>query len=199
MVLGASGADNFWSLLKSAGCNIARASARLAATHQIRAPSPLAIATAPRTMRWPGWSSERKDVSETSSPPPPPSPPPPKPVSWNESLNKMDWQHFKEPSNWIPSLLVTATALGLLRFYRSYLRRIPGTDHIKPTFFRRRSLFGRVTSVGDGDNFHMFHTPGGRLAGWGWLRRVPTERKELKGRTVSTSLPRTTLPWPRLC
>jgi hypothetical protein len=67
------------------------------------------------------------------------------------------------------------------------LRHIPGSGHIAPSFFRRRSLLGKVTSVGDGDGFHMFHTPGGRLAGWGWLRSVPKDRKELKGRTVSHS------------
>lgn len=107
-----------------------------------------------------------------------------KAVSWNESLNATDWAHFAEPRNWVPTLLVTATALGLLQFYRSYLRRIPGTNYIHPGFFRRRSLLGRVTSVGDGDNFHLFHTPGGRLAGWGWLRKVPKSKKEVRGRTV---------------
>ncbi|KAJ4290128.1 putative endonuclease lcl3 [Collariella sp. IMI 366227] len=67
----------------------------------------------------------------------------------------------------------------------SYLRRFPAPSHITPKFFRRRSLLGKVTSVGDGDGFHLFHTPGGRLAGWGWLRRVPTDRKQLKGQTIS--------------
>lgn len=105
-------------------------------------------------------------------------------VSWNDSLNATDWEHFKEPRNWVPTLLVTTTALGLLQFYRSYLRRIPGTNYIAPGYFRRRSLLGRVTSVGDGDNFHLFHTPGGRLAGWGWLRKIPKDRKEARGRTV---------------
>jgi hypothetical protein len=106
-------------------------------------------------------------------------------LSWNDSLNKTDWKHYKEPRNWLPPALAVAAALGILQFYRSYLRRFPGTVHIAPGFFRRRSLFGRVTSVGDGDNFHLFHTPGGRLAGWGWLRRVPKDKKVLRGRTVS--------------
>jgi hypothetical protein len=44
--------------------------------------------------------------------------------------------------------------------------------------------------VGDGDNFRVFHTPGGRLAGWGWLpwRRVPKEKKDLKNKTVSCDI-----------
>ncbi|KAK4103072.1 SNase-domain-containing protein [Parathielavia hyrcaniae] len=93
--------------------------------------------------------------------------------------------HLAVPHNWIAPAAAAALTLGLYTFYQSYLRRIPAPSHIRPSFFRRRSLFGTVTSVGDGDGFHMFHTPGGRLAGWGWLRRVPKDKKELKGRTIS--------------
>ena len=106
------------------------------------------------------------------------------PVSWADSLNGTDWEHYKNPRNWIPTLLVTTTVVASLQIYRSYLRRIPGAIHVQPSFFRKRSLFGKVTSVGDGDNFHLFHTPGGRLTGWGWLRQVPAKRTELKNRTV---------------
>lgn len=106
-------------------------------------------------------------------------------VSWTDSLNKTDWQHYKDPQAWAPPVLAVGAALGFSAFYRSYLRRIPSTNHIQPRFFRRRSLLGRVTSVGDGDNFHLYHTPGGWLAGWGWLRKVPSYRKDLKGKTVS--------------
>jgi hypothetical protein len=101
-----------------------------------------------------------------------------------ESVKNAIRDHLSVPHNWIAPAAAAALTLGLLTFYQSYLRRFPGPGHIAPNFFRRRSLFGKVTSVGDGDGFHMFHTPGGRLAGWGWLRRVPKDRKELKGRTV---------------
>ncbi|KAK0716985.1 hypothetical protein B0T26DRAFT_645604 [Lasiosphaeria miniovina] len=101
-----------------------------------------------------------------------------------DNADKWTWQHYLAPGSLGPSLAVTAAAFGLLGFYRAYLRRIPGTNHIAPAAFRTRSLLGKVTSVGDGDNFHLFHTPGGRLAGWGWLRAVPRERKLLKGRTI---------------
>jgi hypothetical protein len=119
-----------------------------------------------------------------------PSPPPPANNSnadepWGDVLARGIRDHLSVPSNWIAPAAAAGLTLGLWSFYQSYLRRIPGTDHIAPSFFRRRSLFGQVTSVGDGDGFHLFHTPGGRLAGWGWLRRVPRERKALKGRTVS--------------
>lgn len=109
-----------------------------------------------------------------------------KPVKWTDSLNATDWSHYTDPRNVIPVVLLTATVLGSYTFYRSYLRRIPQANLIQPAFWRKRSLFGEVTSVGDGDNFRLFHTPGGRLGGWGWVpgRRVPEERKELKDKTV---------------
>ncbi|ERS96082.1 nuclease domain containing protein [Sporothrix schenckii 1099-18] len=144
-------------------------------------------------MRWPGWS--RRDDSKDAEPIPPPKPAPPSSsfpanlsltnfTSWTDSLNKTDWQHYRDPQVWLPPALAVAAALGFSAFYRSYLRRIPSTNHIRPNFFRKRSLLGKVTSVGDGDNFHLFHTPGGRLAGWGWLRKVPAYRKDLKGKTI---------------
>ncbi|KAI1357515.1 SNase-domain-containing protein [Xylaria arbuscula] len=123
-----------------------------------------------------GSASSKDDVSSR------------RPVSWADSLNGTDWEHYKHPRNWIPTLLVTTTVVASLQIYRSYLRRIPGAVHVQPSFFRKRSLFGKVTSVGDGDNFHMFHTPGGRLTGWGWLRQVPTKRSELKNRTIPIRL-----------
>ncbi|KAH6854622.1 hypothetical protein B0I37DRAFT_441600 [Chaetomium sp. MPI-CAGE-AT-0009] len=101
--------------------------------------------------------------------------------SWADAIRK----HLSVPHNWILPVAAVALALGTRTFYQSYLRRLPGSDHITPDFFRRRSLFGKVTSVGDGDGFHLFHTPGGRLAGWGWLRHVPKDRKQLKGQTIS--------------
>lgn len=87
-------------------------------------------------------------------------------------------------TEWAPAILVSLAGLATMQLGASYLRRIPSAAHIQPHFFRRRSIFGRVTRVGDGDNFHFFHTPGGRAAGWGWLRNVPKLSKELKGRTV---------------
>lgn len=154
-------------------------------------------------MPWSLWSSPRpgpaddeKKASSSSSSSnssscwirpdylPTPAPKPKQPVDWTTSLNGIDWQQFSQPRNWVPSALAVTAILGVYAFWRSYLRRLPSTGHIAPGLYRRRSLLGQVTSVGDGDNFRLFHTPGGRLAGWGWLRKVPTDRKELKDRTV---------------
>lgn len=111
---------------------------------------------------------------------------PDSPRDWNKSINSTDWAAFKEPRTLLPTLILTGSILTLVRLHRRYLRRFPDASSISPSFFRKRSLFGRVTSVGDGDNFRMFHTPGGKLAGWGWLpwKKVPTLKKELKDKTV---------------
>ncbi|KAL2175412.1 uncharacterized protein P884DRAFT_279217 [Thermothelomyces heterothallicus CBS 202.75] len=128
-------------------------------------------------------SSRKSSLQMTANDRPEASPPPSGPKddgSWADSVR----DHLGVPQNWIAPVAAAALTLGAFRFYQSYLRRIPTADHIAPSFFRRRSLLGQVTSVGDGDGFHLFHTPGGRLAGWGWLRRVPKDRKQLKGQTI---------------
>jgi len=126
------------------------------------------------TMRWPPWSKERDSDDKKGQ------------VSWTDSLNATDWSHYTDPRTIIPTLLLTTAILASVRVYRTYLRRIPEAGYIRPGFFRRRSLFGIVTRVGDGDNFHLFHTPGGRLAGWGWMpgRKIPKKKSELKDNTV---------------
>lgn len=131
----------------------------------------LAYNNLPSVMRWPPWST--KDPEKTA-------------VNWVDSLNATDWSHYTDPRTIIPTIFLTSTALLSVRVYRSYLRRIPQAASIQPAFWRRRSLFGNVTSVGDGDNFRLFHTPGGRAAGWGWIpgRKVPNKREDLKDKTV---------------
>jgi hypothetical protein len=132
-------------------------------------------------MPWPTWpwSTSKKDEEKNA-------PQLPKGRDWNTSLNAINWAHYTQPSIIIPTAIATATTLFTIHIYKKHLRRIPSTTYIKPDLFRKKSLFGKVTSVGDGDNFRIFHTPGGRLGGWGWLpgRRVPKTKKELKDRTV---------------
>ncbi|KAI4234641.1 MAG: hypothetical protein LQ349_003669 [Xanthoria aureola] len=128
-------------------------------------------------MRWP-WSSSSTDKEQDSV------------VSSKEFPITTDWSHYRDPRNIIPIVVLTGSAFVLSTFYRSYLKRIPQAINIEPEFWRKRSLFGQVTSVGDADNFRLFHTPGGRLAGWGLLpwRRVPGTAKELKEKTVHIRL-----------
>ncbi|PKS06455.1 hypothetical protein jhhlp_007203 [Lomentospora prolificans] len=115
-----------------------------------------------------------------SSPPlPPPKDTRPKSLSLSDYLPEDERLRIA-----VPTVLSTVGILSLVGIYTRYLRRIPGTAYLKPTAFRKRSLFGRVTSVGDGDGFHFYHTPGGRLAGWGWLRQIPDSKAKLKGQTI---------------
>ncbi|KAG0370847.1 putative endonuclease lcl3 [Gamsiella multidivaricata] len=85
--------------------------------------------------------------------------------------------------------IITSTVFGLVTamgfFYRRRLRRIPSSAYLTPnTLQGKRILKGKVTSVGDSDNFRFYHTPGGVWAGWGWLRHVPKNSKELKNQTL---------------
>jgi len=49
-----------------------------------------------------------------------------------------------------------ALVLGGSHVFRNYFRRVPTANHIAYHFLRKRSLLGRVTSVGDGDNFRIY-------------------------------------------
>lgn len=144
-------------------------------------------------MRWPPWSTESNDDDKqnperNSNSSPASSYPTTVP---NNSDSALDWTAFTEYRTLVSTVLLTSGILLGVRFHRSYLRRIPDAPSISPSFLRRRTIFGKVTSVGDGDNFRIFHTPGGRLAGWGWLpwKKIPTTKKELKDNTVRVSLP----------
>ena len=99
--------------------------------------------------------------------------------------------YYTTPQTITACVLTTATTLTLIRLYKTYLRRIPTVNYLKPGLFRHRTLYGYVTSVGDADNFHLFHTPGGRLAGWGWFRGRKVQdltRAQLRGQTVHVRL-----------
>lgn len=71
------------------------------------------------------------------------------------------------------SIILTGSTLTLIYTYKRYLTQFKRTNDIPRRIFRKHWLYGKVTSVGDGDNFHFFHMPGGIRGGWGWLRPVP--------------------------
>ncbi|EGV61649.1 putative endonuclease lcl3 [Yamadazyma tenuis] len=84
---------------------------------------------------------------------------------------------------------ITTSVIFGYRFYKRYLRRIRTYLDLTPDILDNHiQLYGRVTRVGDGDNFRFYHTPGGVLAGWGWLRHVPTARSALKDETLMIRL-----------
>lgn len=133
-------------------------------------------------MRWPPWSTAAPAPTTGDS-------------CNNPTHNQRRRPLYASPEFGLSCLGVGAAVLLAAHVYRNFVRRVPTASHIPPRLLRRRSLLGQVTSVGDGDNFRIYHTPGGRLLGWGWApgRRVPTARRELKDQTVSfpfLSLPR---------
>lgn len=99
-----------------------------------------------------------------------------------------------QPSNLISTALLTTTILTIVALQRRFARRIPNATSVPQTYIlplQRRfthSLFGRVTSVGDADNFRLFHTPLGLLGLWHTLRHVPNDAKQLKNNTVHIRL-----------
>ncbi|KAK9350375.1 hypothetical protein V1523DRAFT_420046 [Lipomyces doorenjongii] len=83
---------------------------------------------------------------------------------------------FFSLETFLESCALTGTVLLCGAFYYRYLRRFPTALSIPQSLYTKgRTLSGRVVFVGDGDNFRLYHTPGGIFAGWDWLRRVPYE------------------------
>lgn len=112
-----------------------------------------------------------------------------KQVSSNSFLNALG-----QPSTLLATAVLTTSILTLFAIQRRFLRRHPTATSLPESFLlpstRRfnKSLFGRVTSVGDADNFRLYHTPLGRLAFWGIFRKIPDTTKELKNQTVHIRL-----------
>lgn len=82
-------------------------------------------------------------------------------------------------------VLGSISTLGATFVYRRYFRRLRTAEWVTPDVLQqKRWVRGVVTSVGDADNFRLYHTPG---FGWRWplkFRRVPTLSKELKEQTI---------------
>ncbi|KAG0165966.1 putative endonuclease lcl3 [Apophysomyces sp. BC1015] len=72
-------------------------------------------------------------------------------------------------------------------FYKCVVgKRYPTAAHIPPEAFTRHQVIrGKAISVGDSDNFRLYHTPG---FGWGSWRKIPTTRKELANQTIMIRL-----------
>ncbi|AOA61196.1 hypothetical protein PP7435_CHR1-0370 [Komagataella phaffii CBS 7435] len=88
------------------------------------------------------------------------------------------------------SIGLTTAILASMSIYRSHFVRFSTSLDVPKTLFRTKHLHGKVTSVGDGDNFHFYHLPGGIFAGWGWIRETPEINKfrKLKNKTIHVRL-----------
>ncbi|KAH9821026.1 hypothetical protein DFH28DRAFT_1079153 [Melampsora americana] len=77
--------------------------------------------------------------------------------------------------------------------YRTFFRRISNSDYVTPKLLGRPTgsrgegltIKGFVTSVGDADNFRLYHTPG---FGWSTFRSVPKQKSALKDQTIHIRL-----------
>ncbi|KAF9813659.1 hypothetical protein IEO21_05430 [Rhodonia placenta] len=82
----------------------------------------------------------------------------------------------------------SAGTISARYIYRRYWKRIPSAEWVTPDILkRRRWIKGYVTSVGDADNFRLYHMPG---LGWRWplkFRLVPP-RKDLREQTIHIRL-----------
>lgn len=82
-----------------------------------------------------------------------------------------------DPPVTVSSLLwnagICSGVIGTYFIYRRFLRRVPTAAQLPASKFKRQTMFGKVISVGDADNFRFYHTPGGILCGWGWWRPIP--------------------------
>jgi endonuclease YncB( thermonuclease family) len=133
-------------------------------------------------MPWLPWPFGQSPSPKNEQKATPVAPPAETKGTWLRPLNKSDPGHYTSTQTLVFGVLTSAATLALYSLYKNHLRRIPGADYLKPSFFRRRSLYGYVTSVGDGDNFRLFHTPGGRLMGWGWLRQIGKQSVNKNGK-----------------
>lgn len=82
----------------------------------------------------------------------------------------------------IPAALLAVSFIALHRFYVKHLTRYKTSSHIPQNLLesKRHRLSGVITSVGDGDNFRLFHTP----FLYSSVNSVPKERKKLVGETI---------------
>ncbi|KAK9368379.1 hypothetical protein V1509DRAFT_623901 [Lipomyces kononenkoae] len=98
----------------------------------------------------------------------------------------------------LESSMLTGTVLLCYAFYSRYLRRFPTALSIPQSLYAQgRTLSGRVVFVGDGDNFRLYHTPGGVFAGWDWLRQVPYEHYWYPSTSVMHRFRLRWIPLPR--
>ncbi|PLW18830.1 hypothetical protein PCANC_06648 [Puccinia coronata f. sp. avenae] len=108
--------------------------------------------------------------------------------------NAIDPDHRLKLS-FIGGSLVTGISIWCIRSsYKKYFRRIRNADYVTPDMLKSSSrsiirpglrIKGFVTSVGDADNFRVYHTPG---FGWNWLRSVPKKKSDLKDMTIHVRL-----------
>ncbi|KAI9261060.1 hypothetical protein BY458DRAFT_439813 [Sporodiniella umbellata] len=106
----------------------------------------------------------------------------------NDQVDVDDWNRWTDQcvqAYWRPVVGTAVVMVPMLYFFSTWVigTRYKTAAHIPQEAFEKSlTLRGRVVSVGDSDNFRLYHTPG---FGWGWLRKVPTARKDLLKQTIA--------------
>ncbi|GAA5850124.1 hypothetical protein JCM3766R1_006931 [Sporobolomyces carnicolor] len=86
-----------------------------------------------------------------------------------------------DPSH--PLFVMTATTVALTASYWGYTRFAKRIRTVQDLVLPTRSFKGTVTSVGDADNFRVYHQPLLKT-----FSTVPTKRSQLKGETIHVRL-----------
>ncbi|KAF8503878.1 hypothetical protein JB92DRAFT_2739261 [Gautieria morchelliformis] len=101
----------------------------------------------------------------------------------------MKIKSFATPQVATAFALGSLSTVGVIALRTRCFKRIPTSDWVHPRVIAKKKwIKGVVTSVGDGDGFRLYHTPG---PFWTWplkLRRVPVTAKELKDETIHIRL-----------
>ena len=114
----------------------------------------------------------------------------PWPASWNKVEPPGLVSRAQAKLNAIPApvLALSAFAFGSITtvsgtlVYRRYFRRLKNGDWITPDVFaKKRWVKGKVTSVGDSDNFRFYHMPG---FGWRWPIKFRLIHSTVKGELI---------------
>lgn len=95
----------------------------------------------------------------------------------NNNNETRTWADDLVQAIWRPVVFGLGVGIPLLYIVRTRVigKRYPTAGQVPPEAFANRQVIkGYVVSVGDSDNFRLYHTPG---FGWGWLRKVPTKQK----------------------
>lgn len=88
----------------------------------------------------------------------------------------------------IGTVVLTSIVLGSKYGFSRYLKQYKEVKEIPSAAFKNRWLYGKVTAVGDGDNFRFFHMPGGVLGGWYTIRTVPNLERNNANNTPKNTL-----------
>ncbi|KAG0691481.1 hypothetical protein DFH29DRAFT_986269 [Suillus ampliporus] len=104
---------------------------------------------------------------------------------WRRKQQPSEEQSSSLPSEQHSFFLGSVSTLGATFVYRRYFRRLRTAEWVTPDVLERRGwVRGVVTSVGDADNFRLYHTP---AIGWRWPLKFRRGVQDESSLTESTN------------